>query len=534
MMDTQQDGDTTQISVADETLDTIKQPTTQDHLLPAQQEDHGRVSNLNGQDDVPGDASVDEQDQDVAQQSPVQTYHIPEPPQPEAEPNQEPVAAPPLMPSKSRGNRHSLPSGRQSRDSSEHHSVSLLQSPPPSWGTVNPNSLATSQSQAAQTTVPHAPAAPTPQMYPRGYQDTQNVASLSNAALRNTQSPQARATALQHQQQQRSPYQAQTQAAAASNQRTQSHQGHRGQSRTPVQDVTPLGPPLASAPHPHPPPRPASATPRQPTPVRAAASRNHFRDVPAASANRSPDSATYNAASSLSGLGNYGCGNFSSQSEGDQETGRIGYEPYPNHPVAGNQSYTSYDNFNRSSTKNVKMTTTSAQHNTAGYATSCAGSPSRWPSQGSGLTNTTSTPATTSYTHPSLPAQTSHSPYNLPNITQTTAGSNPYAQKPQAQAQQAYTTYNPQSESQSPSQHAAQQQQNMQRQRPRQQQQQQNWYGFGPDAGAGAAEGYPSGRGGYVGASYGQHGGINMPGHGGYGGDSDALIDLLGSVHHRS
>lgn len=421
------------------------------------------------------------------------------------------------MPAKSRGDRRSLPSGRQSQDSTEHQSVSLSQSPLSSWGTVNPNSLAASHLQAAQATVPHAPAVPAPDMHSQGYQDMQNVAALSNAALRNTQSSPARPAALQ--QQQRSPYQAQAQAAAASNQRTKPRQGHRGQNRTPVQDATP--------------PRAATVTPRQLTPVGAAASQNHLRNGPTAPPSRSPDSAKYNAATSPSGLGNYGFGNFSQQSESDQGSGRIGYEPYSNYPVAGNQPYTSYDNFNRSSAGNARMPTTSAQTNTAAHATTSAESTSRWPFQG-GLTSTTSTPGTTSYSHSSLPAQTTQSPSNLSNNSQTTTGSNTYAQKPQVQAQQAYPTYNPQSQTQTPSQRAAQQQQqqeqNMQRQRP--EQQQQNWYGFG--AGAGAAEDYRSARGGYVGGNYGPPGSISMSGQGGYAGDTDAFIDLLGSVHQRS
>src|SRR5690606_33716871 len=125
----------------------------------------------------------------------------------------------------------------------------------------------------------------------------QNVAALSNAAMRNTQSPQARAAASQ--QQQRSLDQAQAQAATASNQIIQSRQGHHGQNRTSVREATPpLRPSMASTSQPHPSPRAATMTPKHPTPVEAAASQNHLEDVPALPPSRSPDSATYNAASS--------------------------------------------------------------------------------------------------------------------------------------------------------------------------------------------------------------------------------------------
>ena len=407
MMDTQQDGDTTQVSVADKTLDPTNQPTTQDHLLPAHQEGHGHISNLNGQDDVSEDASVDEQDQHADQPSPNQTYHISEAPQSESEP---------LL--------------------NQHY---------------------------------HIPEPPQPE--PEAYQ---------------------------------------AQAQTASNQRTESRQGHRRQIRTPEQEVTPpLHPSMASATHPHPPPQAATVTPKQPTPMGATASQHHLQNVPVPSPSRSPDSAMYNAASSLSGLGNHGFASFSQQSESDQENGRIGYEPYSGYPAAGHQPCTSYDNLNRSSETNVRMPRTSAQANAGDYAASTAESASRWPSQESGLTSTTSTPATTSYAQPPLAAQATQSPFNLPNVSQTTTGSNPYAQKPQAQTQAPI-------------------------QRTAQQQQQKNWYGFGANATAGAAEDYRSARGGYVGTLYGQPGGINMSGQDGYAGDSDAFIDLLSSVHHRS
>lgn len=518
MMDAHQDGDTTQMSVGDATMNTMNLPTTTDELRPDPAMDPNRPPQFDGADESPDEAPAQQQDHDIADPIPYHTYPPSEPPQPEPQPElyQEPIAAHrPQARSKSRGSRRSLPAGRQSMGSNELPPVPVPRSPEtPSWGTVNPSSLAASQSQTRQPAILQSPPAPTAQMQTQGYQDIQHVAALSSAALQTSKSPQAKAASMQKQAR-RSPYQT---AAAVSNPGASSRQGHRGQSRTPVQDATPSRLPVPSVSHAHPQAQQRSVTPAQPPPETSAP--YHDSSVSNVPASRGPDAATYNAASSLSGLGNYGFG-LSPQNESDQSA-RIGYEPYSNHPGTGNQPYNSYDNFNRPNSTNMRMPTTSAQTDTSGYATSSSMSASsvpnsRWSSQ------TSSAPAPSSHTPLTNQTHNTQAQFNR-NMNQTTSNNNPYtqtssnsyAQKPQTQA----PPYNPQ---QNPA-RAAQQQ------RPPQQHPQQNWYGLNPGSGGGGGGGDYRRGGAYVSGSYAQHGGMGI---GGYGGDGD-LIDLLGSVHPRS
>ena len=522
MMDDQHEGDTTQMSFGDATMNSVDLPTTEDQLRPDLSVDHDEATQLDGHE-ASNETHMQRHDQDIPEPAPEHNYPPPVPPQPEPQPEsyQEPVAAPrPKSRSKSQGSRRSLPVGRKSLETSEPPQPVVPGSPEmPSWGTVNPSSLgAASQSRSRQTTTVQPLPASAAQTKPRGYQDMQHVAALSNAALQSTQSPHTRGASIQ-QQARRSPSQA---SATASNSRAASRQSHRGQSRTPLQNTTPLGRPGAAASHAHPPAQ-QSASPAQPPPA-SSAPYQYQTSVSSMPAVRSRDQATYEAASSLSevgnsGLGNYGFGNVPSQSESEQSS-RIGYEPYSNHPGTANQPYTtSYDNnFSRPSATNMRMPTTSAQTNTSSYTASSSMSNSRWPSQGTSLQGS-STPSQASHTSHANQTQNTQTNFNR-NASQNSSSnpyaqtqSNSYAQKPQTQA----PTYNPHQN------HVGAGHQ----QRPHQQHQQQNWYGLEGGAGAGAGSDYRTRGQGYVSGSYAQQG-MGM----GYGGEND-LIDLLGSVHHR-
>lgn len=508
MMESQQDGDTTQMSVPEATMDSINLHTTNDELRRDLAMHHDQPLQLDGQGDSPGEAPVQQQDHSIPEQIPDQVYPPPGSHQlePGIEPYQEsePAHRPPSG-SKSRGGRRSLPAGRKSVGSTEHQPAAVTQSPEiPSWGAVDPSSLAGPQLQGTEpVTVPSAPVT-SAQTQAQGYQDIQRVAALSHATVQTTQDPHAKAPSLQKQSRQ-SPYQT---AAAASGPRTNSHQGHRGQSRTPVQDATALRPPGASVSNTHPPAQQHSVTPAQPAPA-TSAPHQHSR-VANSPASRSLDAAAYNAASSLSGLGNYGFG-FSSQNDSEQGS-RIGYEPYSSHPVMSNQPYASDDNFNQQNSTNTRMPTTSAQVNTSGYATSSSMSNSRWPSQ------ETSVPASSA----SAPTSQAHNPqahFNR-NMNQSTSNnphaqssSTPYSQKSQTQA----PPYNPQQNKARAAQH----------QRAQQHHHQQNWYGL--NSGGGGSGGDYRRGGAYVSGSCAQQGGVGI---GGYDGDGD-LIDLLAAVHPR-
>ncbi|SPN99682.1 uncharacterized protein DNG_02533 [Cephalotrichum gorgonifer] len=532
MDDTQLEGETTHISNVDAVVESADLPTTNGQLLLDRNGGHDWPDQLDNQNDTPNETFMDSHHHDTTESIQAGTYPPPEPTQLDPVPYPEQVAVhpPPRTSTNSPKSRRSLPSARQHQESNERQPVVSPRSPAtPSWGTVNPSSLAASHSQTEQTTTPTPPPAPTSQTYSYGYQDIQQVAALSSAVLKDTRSPQAQVASLQ-QQTRGSPYPAAA-AAAASNPRTKSRQAQRRQNGTPIQEATHLCPPIASASQPHPPPQQSSVATRQATPAGGATYQNHLRNVSNAPATKSPDVATYNAASSLTGLGNYGFGNFPSQNENDQGTSRIGYEPYSNHPGTGNQAYSSQENFSRPGTTSARMPASSTQTSATGYSATSTEGTSRWSSQGATLSSGSSTAVTTSYSHPSTTTQSAQSHYNLPNVAQTTS-SNPYSQKPR-QTQQSYPTFNAQSQSQtqrSAQQHAQQRQRPTPQQQQQQQQSQQSWYGFGSVPTT--QEDYRSARNASYTASYSHHGSLGMTGQDS--GDNDPFIDLLSSVHHRS
>lgn len=85
MMDTQQDGDTNQMSVGDQTMNSVELPTTDDQLRPYPSANHDQIPQLDGQDDSLNEAPMEQQGHNVAQHVPEQTYPHPAPPQPEPE-----------------------------------------------------------------------------------------------------------------------------------------------------------------------------------------------------------------------------------------------------------------------------------------------------------------------------------------------------------------------------------------------------------------------------------------------------------------
>ena len=533
-----------------------------------------------------GVGSTTQQD---GQNVPVHPYpefvsQLSQPPEPTSTPA--PVVAPSMAQepteAKKKKRRRTLPSAPINKRKNDHIPLALPESPATSaWGTatVNPSTLMNPSGGTNQTTT-----TTTPTSTSQSYLNTQHVAAATHAILQE-ENRRSSTHAAQKSQTGRSPYQATAPAP-----RAKSRQSNRAQSRTPVPERAPSRASNTSALQYQQQTQPRAqqqavtgATARMGVGVDSSARQNSGSSRTAQTTTRSPDVATYNAAPSMSGLGNFNYTEFPSQTqdESDQTSHRIAYEPYSNHPTAAsanNQSYT-YDNSNRSTTSNATGLSSSAtQSRTTGYSASTSTSASHWGQQQMTNTNTavSPTPSTTSYSQPSLAAPvssysqpsltTSASSQNYFNLrdssstttTTTTHGpSNPYTQKAPQQSRQQYPTYNPQPAKQAQMAKQSVQQQRRQNTHQQQHQQlqtqtqtqnhhqqrtQQNWYGFDSSATTSSAQNnYRSARdshSGYVGAGSYQHhhNSLNLPNHGGsYGGaDNDPLIDLLGaSVHHR-